>query len=84
MDITRYQSEQRAYAVTDSILRSENDTNHFACGMTDCILGTGLTMRGQLTDTIDRMLANSPLYRSNGHPLSSTNQGGSVVKLVPQ
>jgi len=83
MDITRYQSEQRAYAVTDSILRSQNETNHFACGLSDCILGRGLTMPGQLTDTIDRILANSPLYRSNGQPLSSTNQGGSVVNGLP-
>ena len=83
MDITRYQSEQRAYAVTDSILRSQNETNDFACGLSDCILGRGLTMPGQLTDTIDRILANSPLYRSNGQPLSSTNQGGSVVNGLP-
>ena len=85
MDISRYQSEQRAYAVSDSILRSENTSEHFACGMSDCILGTGLAMRGQLTDTVDRILANSPIYRSNGQPLSPTNQGGSVVNgLVPQ
>ncbi len=84
-DITRYQSEQRAYGVSDSILRSENTSEHFACGLSDCILGTGLAMRGQLTDTVDRILANSPIYRSGGQPLSPTNQGGSVVKLqVPQ
>ena len=84
-DITRYQSEQRAYAVSDSILRSENTSEHFACGVSDCILGTGLVMRGQLTDTVDRILANSPIYRSGGQPLSPTNQGGSVVRLqVPQ
>jgi len=28
---------------------------------------------------IDQIMANSPLYRSNGQPLSSTNSGGSVV-----
>jgi len=74
-DITRYQSEQRAYAVSDSILRSENRSEHFACGVSDCILGTGLAMRGQLTGTVDRILANSPNYRSGGQPLSPTNQG---------
>lgn len=84
-DISRYTSEQRAYAVTDSILRSENESAHFGCGASDCVLGTGLTMRGQLTDTIDRILSNSEIYRSNGQPLSPTNQGGSVVNgLVPQ
>ena len=78
-DITRYQSEQRAYHVTDSILRSGNETYHFACGLSDCTLGTGLAMRSQLTEVIDRILANSPLYRSNGQPMSPANQGGSVV-----
>jgi RHS repeat-associated protein len=81
-NITRYQSEQRAYRVTDSILRSENETYHFACGLSDCILGRGLTMPGQLTEQIDRILANSPLYRSNGQPLSPTNQGGSVANIT--
>jgi hypothetical protein len=47
-------------------------------------LGNG-TMRGQLTDTIDRILSSSPIYHGNGQPLSPTNQGGSVVNgLVPQ
>lgn len=83
MDITRYQSEQNAYAITDSILRSGNTSEHFACGFSDCILGTGLRMRGQLTDTVDRILAHSPIYRSNGRPLSPTNQGGSVLNGLP-
>jgi RHS repeat-associated protein len=79
MDISRYSSEQRAYAVSDSILRSENTSEHFACGLTDCILGRGLTMQSQVPETVDRILQNSPLYRSNGQPLSPTNQGGSVI-----
>jgi RHS repeat-associated protein len=84
-DITRYQSEQRAYAVTDSILKAGNENWHFACGFTDCILGTGLQMFAQRAAVIDQLMANSPLYRSNGQPLSSTNQGGSVVNglVVP-
>jgi RHS repeat-associated protein len=84
-DITRYQSEQRAYHVTDSILRSGNETYHFGCGRNDCILGTELKMRSQVTETIDRILANSPLYQDKGKPLSVTNQGGSVVNglIVP-
>jgi RHS repeat-associated protein len=84
-DITRYQSEQRAYAVTDSILKSGNENWHFACGFTDCILGTGLQMLALRGGVIDQLMANSPLYRSNGQPLSPTNQGGSVVNglVVP-
>jgi hypothetical protein len=84
MDITRYQSEQRAYAVTDSILKSGNENWHFACGLNDCVLGTGQQMLSQRAGVIDQIMANSPLYRSNGQPLSSANQGGSVVKVVPQ
>jgi hypothetical protein len=79
MDISRYTSEQRAYAVSDSILRSENTSQKFACGLSDCILGKGLTMQSQVPETVDRILQNSPLYRSNGQPLSPTNQGGSVI-----
>ena len=85
-DITRYQSEQRAYRVTDSILRAGNESYHFGCGVLgDCILGTELKMRAQVPETIDRLLANSPLYRDNGKPLSPKNQGGSVVNglVVP-
>jgi RHS repeat-associated protein len=84
MDITRYQSEQRAYAVTDSILKSGNENWHFACGLSDCVLGTGKQMLSQRAGVIDQIMANSPLYRSDGRPLSSTNQGGSVIKVVPQ
>jgi len=48
----------------------------------DSILGKGLTMPSQVPEVVDRILQNSPLYRSNGQPLSPTNQGGSV--MVPQ
>lgn len=82
-DITRYQSERRAYAVTDSILKSSNENWHFACGLTDCVLGTGMQMLAQRPGVIDQIMANSPLYRSNGEPLSPANQGGSVVLTVP-
>jgi RHS repeat-associated protein len=82
-DITRYQSEQRAYAVTDSILKSANENWHFACGLSDCVLGTGMQMLAQRPGVIDQIMANSPLYRSNGQPLSPSNQGGSVVLTVP-
>jgi hypothetical protein len=82
-DITRYQSEQRAYAVTDSILKSANENWHFACGLSVCVLGTGMQMLAQRPGVIDQIMANSPLYRSNGQPLSPSNQGGSVVLTVP-
>jgi hypothetical protein len=36
-------------------------------------------MQSQVPETVDRILQNSPLYRSNGQPLSPTNQGGSVI-----
>jgi RHS repeat-associated protein len=83
MDITRYQSEQRAYAVTDSILKSDNENHHFACGFEDCVLGTGLQLLALRPDMIGRLMAGSPLYTSNGQPLSPTNQGGSVVNGLP-
>jgi hypothetical protein len=79
MDISRYTSEQRAYAVSDSILRSENTSQKFACGLSNCVLGRDLTMQSQVPGVVDRILQNSGLYRSNGQPLSPTNQGGSVV-----
>jgi|SRR5580658_492783 hypothetical protein len=67
------------HAVTDSILKSANENWHFACGLSDCVLGTGMQMLAQRPGVIDQIMANSPLYRSNGQPLSPTNQGGSVV-----
>ncbi len=84
-DITRYQSEQRAYAVTDAILKSAKEKAPFNCGIEDCILGRGLDLLAQRPGVIDKLMEHSDLYRSNGQPLSSTNQGGSVVRglVVP-
>jgi len=78
-NITRYQSEQRAYRVTDTLFRSANESGRFYCGANDCILGRGLRLPSQLSREIDRILANSPLYRSDGMPLAPSNEGGSVV-----
>jgi hypothetical protein len=78
-DITQYQSEQRAYHVTDSILRSENQTAKFGCGVDDCVLGTGLKMSGQATAEIDRILQNSYKSSVNKQPLTPANQAGSMV-----
>jgi RHS repeat-associated protein len=36
MNITPYQSEQRAYGVTNAILSSENQSRKFDCGMSSC------------------------------------------------
>jgi RHS repeat-associated protein len=86
-NITWYSSEQRAYSVTDSILRSGNQTGHFYCGVDDCTLGIGLKLTGQIPGVVDQILAHGPTYKvkSNGQQLSSTNQGGSVVNglVVP-
>jgi RHS repeat-associated protein len=78
-DITQYQSEQRAYHVTDSIFRSANQTGHFNCGVEDCILGTGLKMPGQVTNEVDRILQFSYKSHVNQQPLTPANQGGSIV-----
>jgi len=81
-DITRYQSEQRAYGVSNAILSTENDSKKFDCGMMrTCSLGTG-TMIGQLPSIIDDILAHNPKYNVNGRSMSSTNQGGSIVNGV--
>jgi len=85
-DITRYTSEQRAYGVTDSILKTDNENKQFDCGMLhSCTLGRGV-MTGTIPGIVDDILAHSPFYRSNGKPLSPSNQGGSVVNglVVPQ
>lgn len=79
-DITRYQSEQRAYHVSDSILRSGNETAHFHCGVADCVLGVGLALPAKVTEQVDRILAHADYYKSNGQALSESNQGGSVVR----
>jgi RHS repeat-associated protein len=78
-DITQYQSEQRAYHVSDSILRSGNQTENYNCGMTECTLGTGLKNPGQVTGEVDRILQNNYKSSINKQPLTPANQGGWVV-----
>ena len=82
-NITPYTSEQRAYAVTNSILSSENESRNFACGMSTCSLGKGV-MLGLLPGIIDQMLSSNPIYNIGGKPMSSSNQGQSVVNGVSQ
>jgi RHS repeat-associated protein len=82
MNITPYQSEQRAYGVTDTILRSENQSHEYGCGTTTCTLGVGSGMPVQLPGVIDQIVAHNPVYNQGGRPMSSTNQGSSVVNGV--
>jgi hypothetical protein len=78
-DITQYQSEQRAYGVSDSILRSGNASAKFECGVNPCVLGKDLTLRANVPAEIDRILLNHYTSSINKQPLSPTNQGGSIV-----
>jgi len=78
-DITQYQSEQRAYHVSDSVLRSGNQTENYNCGVSECTLGTGLKNPGQVTGEVDRILQNNYKSAINKQPLTPANQGGSVV-----
>jgi RHS repeat-associated protein len=78
-DITRYQSEQRAYGVTNSILTSEGEHGNFGCD--GCNLGQG-TMQGQVPGIVDRIVGTSGSYTSGGRPMGPSNQGGSVVNGV--
>jgi RHS repeat-associated protein len=82
MNITPYQSEQRAYGVTNVILSSENQSRKFACGMSTCTLRVGSGMPAQLPGVIDQIVAHDAVYNQGGKPMSSTNQGASVVNGV--
>jgi hypothetical protein len=82
-DITRYQSEQRAYAVTDSILKSSNENWHFACGLTDCVLGTGMQMLAQRPGVIDQIMVTLPCTKAMESRCLPPIRGGSVVLTVP-
>ena len=78
-DITRYQSEQRAYGVTNAILTSEGEHGNYGCD--GCNLGQG-TMPGQVPGIVDRIVGTSGSYTSGGKPMGPSNQGGSVVNGV--
>jgi RHS repeat-associated protein len=82
MNITPYQSEQRAYGVTNAILSLENQSHKYDCGSTTCILGRNSGMPSQLPGVIDQIVAHNPVYNQGGQPMSSTNQGASVVNGV--
>ena len=58
LNLTKYQTELKAYMVTQSILSSGNEQRSFGdCGMSLCILGTGI-QPAQAQQTINQLLAN--------------------------
>ncbi|QNI31724.1 RHS repeat-associated core domain-containing protein [Alloacidobacterium dinghuense] len=82
-DISQYTSEQRAYAITDSIYRSANESYN-GCGNANCALGAGSSPIG-IPGRVDAiLLANPGIYKSaiNGKPLTPTNQGANVLGIV--
>jgi hypothetical protein len=88
MNITPYQSEGRAWGVTDSILKMGNQTEAFGCGMVDCRLGANPAigkdsiLPAQIPGAIDQILANQSVYNQGGRPMGPNNQGPSVVNGV--
>jgi RHS repeat-associated protein len=81
MNITPYQSEVRAYGVTNAILNSANESRNYSCGSGGCPLGRGVNP-GDVQGNIDRLLSGNHAYDQGGRPMSSTNQGPSVVNGV--
>ena len=79
MNITPYQSEQRAYGVTNSILNSGNESRPYVCGSGGCLFGKGAS---DIPGTVDRLVGSNPIYNQGGKPMSSSNQGPSVVNGV--
>jgi RHS repeat-associated protein len=82
MNITPYQSEQRAYGVTNAILSMQNQSRKFDCGANACTLGRDSGMPALLPGVIDQIVGHNPVYNQGGQPMSSTNQGPSVVNGV--
>ena len=78
-NITQYQSEQRAYGVTNAILSSEGVPATTSCGVDPCRLGQGV-MQGQVPAVADRIINYG--YSSGGKPMGPKNQGNSVVNRV--
>lgn len=88
MDITHYQSEVRAWGVTQSILKSGNFTQPFDCGTVNCKLGANVAigddkkLLAQLGEVIDKILANQKIYNQGGSPMGPGNQGPNIVNGV--
>jgi hypothetical protein len=81
-DTTIYRSEQRAYQITDTILRSGNAGHGYNCGMAagDCHLGTAITSNNVGVE-IDKIIAHnySTVVDKKTVPVTPTNQGGSII-----
>ena len=88
MDITHYQSEVRAWGITQSILKAGNFTQPFNCGAVNCKLGANVAigndkkLPAQLGGVIDTILANQPIYNQGGSPMGPNNQGGNIVNGI--
>ncbi|MGH9655853.1 MAG: RHS repeat domain-containing protein [Bryobacteraceae bacterium] len=80
LNLTSYQTEMRAYMVTQSILASENVSLGLgSCGMGSCKLGAGV-FPAQARQTIQQLLANPANGYGGGAGVTPTNQG---PKLYP-
>ena len=81
-NITRYQSEQRAYGVTNSILSSEGVNANEGC---DRLRPRSIhEMQGQVPSIVDRIMRTGNNYMSGGQHMGPKNQGGFVVNGVDQ
>jgi RHS repeat-associated protein len=70
-NLNQYQTEFKAYMVTNSILNSLGDKKSFGqCGDGDCILGFGVSQR-QAGNTINQLLANP----RNGYGITPKSPG---------
>jgi RHS repeat-associated protein len=59
-NLTKYQTELKAYLISQSILKTENEKRTFGdCGVSPCILGAGVTPV-KAVETINRILAVPP------------------------
>jgi hypothetical protein len=56
-NLTKYQTELRAYMVTNSVLSSANEKHAYDCGLATCELGAGAR---DVAGSIDRILARPP------------------------
>ena len=80
-NITPYQSEQRAFGVTNTILSQGNESRTLSCGSATCKLGAGVN-RGQVPGIVDQILSTNSVYNQGGKPMTPSNQGQSVVNGI--
>ena len=75
-NLSSYQTDLKAYMVTQSVLASGNTkVSYGECGLEPCILGSGIAPADVVTQTINRLLANP----ANGyHGVTAANPGASL------